>query len=168
MSYVCGLPWSSAGESGGEERWDENWYQNLRAALNGLIESFNTSVQAYTQGEHEQYRERELPPHAHAHNGHHLTARSVTATTGSSSSGRGSITNLIKSKGMSKVSIQYVYTVYTGAQMAVITRYYANLTVLHTCVCTYVCNVYVHVYCTHVCVSCAYLCLLWTAWCVCM
>lgn len=116
----CGLPWSSAGESGGEERWDENWYQNLRAALNGLIESFNTSVQAYTQGEHEQYRERELPPHAHAHahthNGHHLTARSMTATTGSSSSssGRGSITNLIKSKGMSKVSIQYVriYSIY--------------------------------------------------------
>ena len=112
---ACGLLWSSAGESSGEEGRDENWYQYCRAALNGLTESFNTSVQAYTQGEHEQYRERELPPHSHAHahthNGHHLTARSVTATTGSSSSssGRGSITNLLKSKGMSKVSIQYIY-----------------------------------------------------------
>lgn len=115
LCYVrepCGLLWSSAGaeEGSGEEGQDRNWHQNCQAALNGLTESFTTSMQAYTQGEHEQYRERELPPHAHAHNGHHLPPRSVTAAT--SGTGRGSLTNLIKSKGMSKVSKQY-NTVYT-------------------------------------------------------
>ena len=111
---LCALLWPplppppGAGAGDGEEERDSNWCHKCQCALNGLSEAFNHSMQAYTQGEHEQYRERELPPHAHAHNGHHVPQRNLAVPTGRGG-GRGFTTNLIKSKGMSKVSMCIVF-----------------------------------------------------------
>lgn len=140
---ACGLPWSrpGAGPGDGEEEHDANWCQNCQAALNGLSEAFNHSMQAYTQGEHEQYRERELPPHAHAHNGHHMPQRSLPVTAGSSA--RGLTTNLIKSKGMSKVSMRACVCVCIVHCVLCIRTYIHVCCLLRMCcvlfVCVYVC-----------------------------
>ena len=104
----CGRLWSPCSGAEGAEGGDVNWRQNCQSALNAVIETFNTSMQLYTQGDHEHYREREQPPHAHAHLGHgHQPQRNLLSVAGSQGSAHG----LMKSKGMSKVSV-YICTLY--------------------------------------------------------